>query len=153
MDLGQLCRLPLARGRADDRPGSALLVGAFLLAKQLNAFLLGRDYAVTMGVNIRFFQVAVVFLACGLAALVTSTAGPVAFIGLAAPHMARLGLGGADNRLLLPVTALTGAAATGLCDLIARLLFSPVETPLSAVTAFFGAPIVIGLLIKRRNRF
>ncbi len=133
--------------------GGALMLGAFLLAKQLNAFLMGEEYAATMGVNVRFFRVAVVFLACGLAALVTSTAGPVAFIGLAVPHIARLSLSGADNRLLIPITALIGGIVTGLCDLIARMLFSPVETPLSAVTAFFGAPIVIGLLIRRSKSF
>ncbi len=133
--------------------GGALLVCSFLLAKQLNAFNLGKDYASTMGVNVRTFRVAVVFLACSLAALVTSTAGPVAFIGLAVPHIARLTLAGADNRLLIPAAALIGAIVTGICDLIARLLFAPVETPLSAVTAFFGAPIVIGLLIKRSKSF
>ncbi len=133
--------------------GGLLMFGAFLLAKQLNAFLMGEEYALTMGVNVRAFRIAVVFLACGLAALVTSTAGPVAFIGLAVPHIARLSLAGADNRLLVPVTALIGGIVTGLCDLIARMLFSPVETPLSAVTAFFGAPIVIGLLIKRSRSF
>lgn len=132
--------------------GTALLIGVYVLAKPLNAFLLGEDYAQTMGVKVKRFRMLIVFFSCALAALVTSTAGPVAFVGLAVPHMARLALGTTDNRLLLPVAALMGAVITELCDLVARMLFSPVETPLSAVTSFIGAPVVIMLLMKRRTR-
>jgi iron complex transport system permease protein len=82
--------------------------------------------------------------------MITSVAGPVAFIGLAVPHMARLVFQTSDNRILVPGACLMGAAVTSLCDFIARMLLSPVELPLSAVTAFFGAPVVMGLLVKRR---
>jgi iron complex transport system permease protein len=132
--------------------GTALLLGVYGLAKSLNAFLLGEDYARTMGVKVKTFRMLIIFFSCALSALVTSTAGPVAFIGLAVPHMARLSLGTSDNRLLMPAAALLGAVITGLCDLVARMLFSPIETPLSAVTSFFGAPMVIILLLKRRTR-
>lgn len=131
--------------------GSLLLLGVYALAKPLNAFLLGEDYAQTMGVNVRAFRMLIVLSSSALAGLVTATAGPVAFIGLAVPHMARLSLGTADNRLLVPASALMGALVTVLCDLLARSLFSPVETPLSAVTSFLGAPVVITLLLRRRT--
>jgi iron complex transport system permease protein len=131
--------------------GLALLLGVYGLSKPLNAFLLGEDYAQTMGVNVRVFRVLIVFFSCALTALVTATAGPVAFIGLAVPHMARLSLGTADNRLLVPAAALMGGLVTVLCDMVARVLFAPVETPLSAVTSFLGAPVVITLLLRRRT--
>ena len=131
--------------------GSVLLVGSYLMAKPLNAFLLGEDYAASMGVNIKTFRYIVIFLSCALAAVVTAFAGPVAFIGLAVPHMARLALGTSDNRVLIPACILAGALVTGVCDLGARLLFAPIELPISATTALFGAPMVIFFLIKGKT--
>jgi iron complex transport system permease protein len=130
--------------------GGLILLAVYLLSKPLNAFLLGETYAASMGVNIRRFRVLILLCACALAGMVTSMAGPVAFIGLAVPHIARLVFQNSDNRILIPGACLVGALVTSLCDLIARMLLSPVELPLSAITAFFGAPIVIGLLVKRR---
>jgi iron complex transport system permease protein len=130
--------------------GGGILLGIYLLSKPLNAFLLGETYAASMGVNIRRFRVLIMLCACALAGMVTAMAGPVAFIGLAVPHMARLVFQTSDNRILIPGACLVGALVTSVCDLIARMLLSPVELPLSAITAFFGAPIVIGLLLKRR---
>jgi iron complex transport system permease protein len=131
--------------------GGSLLLGAYLLCKPLNAFLLGEDYAKSMGVNIMVFRFLIVIISSAMAGMVTAFAGPVGFIGLAVPHMARLALGTSDNKILIPGAVLLGAIVTSLCDLIARLLFSPVELPISAITAFFGAPIVIGLLLRRRT--
>ncbi|MDR2786925.1 MAG: iron ABC transporter permease [Candidatus Accumulibacter sp.] len=131
--------------------GGAILLSIYLLSKPLNAFLLGEDYAASMGVAIRRFRLFILLAASSLAGLVTSMAGPVAFIGLAVPHMARLSFGTSDNRVLVPGAALMGATVTSLCDLIARMWLSPVELPLSAITAFFGAPIVIWLLLRRRR--
>jgi iron complex transport system permease protein len=129
--------------------GGLLLGATYLMSKPLNALLLGEDYAASMGVDIRRFRLLILFLSSSLAALVTAMAGPVAFIGMAVPHMTRLSLGTSDNRVLLPGACLLGALITSLCDLIARMWLSPVELPLSAITAFFGAPIVIYLLLKR----
>ncbi len=130
--------------------GGALLVLVYGLSKPLNAFLLGEAYAASMGVDIRRFRLLILFCSCALAGMVTAAAGPVAFIGLAVPHMARLCFGTSDNRILIPGSILLGGIVTGLCDLVARLLFSPVELPVSSVTALFGAPIVVSLLMKRR---
>ncbi|MDR1576886.1 MAG: iron ABC transporter permease [Deltaproteobacteria bacterium] len=132
--------------------GGGLVMAIFLLTKPLNAFLLGEEYAASMGVNIRRFRLFILIAASALAGLVTSMAGPVAFIGLAVPHMARLSFGTSDNRILAPGACLLGAVVTSLCDLIARMWLNPVELPISAITAFFGAPVVIGLLIKKGAR-
>lgn len=130
--------------------GGCILTLLYLQSKPLNAFLLGEEYAASMGVNIRRFRLLLLLCACALAGMITSMAGPVAFIGMAVPHMARLSFGTSDNRILIPGACLMGALVTSLCDLIARTVLAPVELPLSAITAFFGAPIVIALLLKRR---
>lgn len=127
-----------------------LLLLSFLLSKPLNAFLLGEDYAKTLGVKVKAFRYLIILITSTLVGLVTAFAGPVAFIGLAVPHMARLSLGTSDSRVLLPGAAILGAAVTSLCDLLARTAFSPVEIPVSATTSLFGAPIVIALLLRRR---
>lgn len=131
--------------------GAVLLAASYLLCKPLNALLLGEDYAQSMGVNIRTLRFGIVTISSALTALVTAFAGPVAFIGLAGPHLARLTLGTSDNKILIPATILIGALVTTLCDLVARLAFSPVELPISAVTSLFGAPIVIFLLLRRKT--
>ncbi|MCX6003816.1 MAG: iron ABC transporter permease [Chloroflexi bacterium] len=129
-----------------------LMTGCYLMSKQLNAFLLGENYArSSMGVNVKVFRYLIIFLSCALTAIVTAFAGPVAFIGLAVPHLARLSLGTSDNRILIPVSILGGAMLTSLCDLLARMLFAPVELPVSATTAIFGAPMVIFFLIKGKT--
>ncbi len=130
--------------------GGLILIGIYLLSKPLNAFLLGEDYAASMGVNIRLFRILILLCSCALAGMITAVAGPVAFIGLAVPHMARLCFNTSDNRWLIPGSILLGAIVTSACDLLARMAFSPVELPVSAITAFFGAPIVLSMLIKRR---
>ncbi len=128
-----------------------LLIGViFLLSKPLNAMLLGEEYALSMGININRFRVLILLSACAMAGMITAMAGPVAFIGLAVPHMARMLFSTSDNRLLIPACLLLGGTVTSLCDFIARTAMSPVELPLSAITALFGAPIVISLLMKKR---
>jgi iron complex transport system permease protein len=125
-----------------------LMCGSYLMAKSLNAYLLGENYARSVGVNTKMFRYLVIFFSGSLAAIVTAFAGPVAFIGLAVPHLTRLALRTSDNRILLPTAILAGAAITLACDLLARMLFSPVELPVSATTALFGAPLVIYFLLK-----
>lgn len=128
-----------------------ILVVTLLLSKPLNAFLLGENYALSMGVKVIRMRWLIILTSSILAAVVTAFSGPVAFIGLAVPHIARLSFGTMDNKLLIPGTILIGGIATATCDLIARTLFSPIEIPLSAVTSFIGAPIIIVMLLKRRH--
>lgn len=122
-----------------------------LIVKPLNAFLLGEEYAKSMGVNIKIFRIAIVTISSILASVVTAFAGPVAFIGLAVPQISRLVFKTSDNKVLVPGTILLGGIVTSLCDLVARTILAPVELPISAVTSFIGAPIVIILILKRRT--
>ncbi|SHJ18801.1 FecCD family ABC transporter permease [Lutispora thermophila] len=128
------------------------LFGAFMISKPLNAFLLGEEYAKSMGVNIKFFRICIILVSSVLTAAVTAFAGPVAFIGMSVPHIARLSLRTSDNRMLVPLSILFGGTITVLCDLIARTLLAPAELTISSVTSFFGVPIVIWLLLKRRTK-
>lgn len=124
---------------------------AFVISKPLNVFLLGEDYAKTMGVNIKIFRICIILVSSILTAVVTAFAGPVAFIGMSVPHIARLSFRTSDNRVLVPAVLLLGGIITGLCDLAARTLFAPAELSISSVTSFFGVPIVIWLLLRRRT--
>lgn len=121
------------------------------MAKGLNALQLGDNYARSMGVGVRLLRMSIVVVSSILTAAVTAFAGPVSFIGLVVPHFCRLFFRTHDVRVLLPACILGGAAMTGLCDLLARIIVAPRELPLSAITAFIGAPVVVYLL-RRRER-
>lgn len=129
--------------------GLPILLLALLVSKPLNAFMLGEDYAKSMGVNIKLFRIFIILVSSLLTAVVTAFAGPVAFIGMSVPHIARLSLRSSDSRILVPATILLGGIITALCDLAARTLLAPAELTISTVTSFFGVPIVIWLLMKR----
>ena len=126
-------------------------LAAMMMSKPLNALLLGERYAQSMGVGIKAFRMMIVVIASVLTAVLTAFAGPISFVGLAVPHITRILFGTSDNRILLPAAALTGALMTGLCDLVARMLFAPHEIPLGAITSIIGAPLVVYLLMRRNN--
>ena len=128
------------------------LGAAFLLSKPMAAYQMGEAYARSVGVPVREFSAALVLLSSLLAACVTAFAGPISFVGIAVPHLVRQALGSARPLYVLPGCALGGAAFCLLCDLIARSLFAPTELSISSVTAVFGAPIVIWLLVRRHSR-
>lgn len=124
---------------------------AVMLIKPLNAMLLGPRYAENLGINIRRVR-NVLLLATGiLTAVTTSFCGPVSFIGLAVPHVARLTLGTSNHNALMPVTMLTGSAVALLCNLICILPGENGLIPLNAVTPVLGAPIIIYVLIHQRK--
>ena len=125
---------------------------AFLLSKPMAAYQMGEAYARSVGVPVRAFSAALVLLSSLLAACVTAFAGPISFVGIAVPHLVRQALGSARPLYVLPGCALGGATFCLLCDLIARSLFAPTELSISSVTAVFGAPIVIWLLVRRHSR-
>jgi len=128
------------------------LGAAFLLSKPMAAYQMGEAYARSVGVPVRAFSAALVLLSSLLADCVTAFAGPISFVGIAVPHLVRQALGSARPLYVLPGCALGGAAFCLLCDLIARSLFAPTELSISSVTAVFGAPIVIWLLVRRHSR-
>ena len=123
----------------------------FLLSKPIGAYQLGEGYAQNMGVNIRRFRVILVLLSSFLAACVTAFAGPVSFVGIAAPHLVRAMLKTAKPLVVIPACFLGGACFCLGCDLIARTIFAPVELAISSVTAIFGAPVVIAVMMNRRK--
>ena len=126
-------------------------VCTFLMAKPISAYQLGEDYAMNMGVNIKRFRFFLVLLSSMLAATVTAFAGPISFVGIAVPHIVKKILNSAKPIVVIPGCFLGGAIFCLLCDLIARTVFSPTELSISSVTAIFGAPIVISIMIKRRR--
>lgn len=126
------------------------LLLAVLLVKPLNALLLGERYAANLGFNIRRLRLSLLFVTGLLTAVVTAFCGPIAFIGLATPHIARLLLATANHRQLLPVTLLLGAVIALLCNLLCVLPSEKGILPLNAITPLFGAPIIIYVLLKRR---
>ena len=123
----------------------------FLLSKPIGAFQLGEQYAQSMGVNIRLFRVALILLSSMLAACVTAFAGPISFVGIAVPHLVKRFLATSKPLVVIPAAFLGGGIFCLLCDLLARAMFAPTEVSISAVTAIFGAPIVIGILLRRQK--
>jgi iron complex transport system permease protein len=128
------------------------LTAAFLLSKPMAAYQMGESYAKSVGVPVRAFSTALVLLSSLLSACVTAFAGPISFVGIAVPHLVKNLLGSAKPLYVLPGCCLGGAAFCLLCDLIARSLFAPTELSISSVTAVFGAPVVIWLLVRRQTQ-
>ena len=115
--------------------------------KPMNLLLLGESYARTMGLNIARTRSLILLSTTLLAGTVTAFCGPIGFIGLAIPHVARALFSNADHRVLMPATALTGAVALLLCDIVSKLLTLPVNT----ITALLGIPIVIWVVVRNKN--
>ena len=133
-----------------------ILIGlaiAVCLIKPLNALLLGERYAENLGINIRCTRMLLLLATGLLVAVTTAYCGPINFIGLAVPHMARLLLGTGNHRTLLPTTLLCGAVIALLCNLISTLPGDNGLLPLNAITPIIGAPIIIHVIISRRKSF
>lgn len=125
------------------------LVGSLLLVKPLNALLLGERYAENLGISIRRVRNALLLVTGLLTAVTTAFCGPVAFIGLAVPHIARLLMSTDNHRLLMPATILTGSVIALLCNIICVLPGDAGIIPLNAVTPIMGAPVIIYVIMKR----
>ncbi len=124
---------------------------AMLLSKPMGAYQLGEVYAANMGVNVRRFRIELILLASLLAACVTAFAGPISFVGVAVPHLVKSLFRTSRPLVILPASFLGGSVFCLLCDLIARTVFSPTELSISTVTAVFGAPVVIWMLLRRQK--
>ena len=125
------------------------LLIALLLIKPLNGILLGENYAMNLGFNIQSTRMLILLSTGILTAITTAFCGPVAFIGLAVPHIARLITKEADHKILLPATILIGAVIALLCNLICAMPENLI-IPLNAVTPIFGAPVIIYIILKRQ---
>ncbi len=127
------------------------LVAALLLIKPLNALLLGERYAENLGINTQRVRNWLLVVTGLLTAITTAFCGPVAFIGLAVPHIARMLLGTENHRSLMPATILTGAAIALICNIICVLPGDRGIIPLNAVTPVIGAPVIIYVILKQRK--
>ena len=123
----------------------------FLLSKPISAYQMGESYAQNMGLNIRVFRALLVLLSSILSACVTAFAGPVSFVGIAVPHLAKSLFGTAKPICMIPGCFLGGAAFCLFCDLLARVVFAPTELSISTVTAIFGAPVVIFIMVRKKK--
>ena len=128
------------------------LFATFFLSKNLNILLLGEMYAENLGLNIKRNNVIIILISGYLTAIVTAYCGPIAFVGLAMPHIARFLFKSSDHRLLIPATMLIGMDMTLFCNLIARMPGFDGNLPINAVTAFIGAPIVIAVIMKSKKQ-
>ncbi len=129
----------------------ASFIATFLLSKPIGAYQLGEGYAKSIGINIKFLRIMLITLSSLLSACVTAFAGPISFVGIAVPHITKLLLKTSKPILIIPASFLCGAVFCMFCDLIARTAFSPVELAIGTVTAIFGAPVVIWLMVSKQR--
>ena len=123
-----------------------------LMSKPIGAFQMGQNYAASMGVNIKWFKIALITLSSLLTACVTAYAGPISFVGIAVPFLIKGAMGTAKPLVVIPGCMLGGGVFCMVCDVIARLAFAPQELNISTVTAVFGAPVVIYMMVSRRRQ-
>lgn len=131
---------------------AASLAACACLAKPMMVWQMGEAYAVNLGVNVRALRLFMILISSLLSACVTAFAGPVAFVGIAVPHLMRSMLRTSKPSVLIPACFLGGSVFCLLADLIARNLFAPTELSISVVTSVMGAPVVILIMLKRQER-
>jgi len=139
-------QMPLLAGGV----GIGLLL-ALLMPKSLNALLLGEAYAHSLGADVKLTRIGIIVSTALLAGSVTAFCGPIGFLGTAVPHLCRIGLRTSDHRTLVPASILVGAICALIAALIAEVPGSNIVLPLNAVTALFGAPVVIFIVLRQRR--
>jgi iron complex transport system permease protein len=132
----------------------SVLVGVLLSlisVKMLNALLIGENYARSIGLNVRLARIVIFTCTCVLAGSVTAFCGPIGFIGIAVPHIARVLFRTSDHKVLIPGTILIGGALMVACDIISQLPGSESVLPVNAVTSLIGIPVVVWVILRNRN--
>ena len=129
------------------------MIGTIFLIKPLNSFLLGENYAKSLGINIKKNRNIILLITSIVTGVITAFSGPIAFIGLSVPHIARMIFLSSNHKILLPAVAIIGAIVLLICDAVAQLPTSEFTLPINAVTSLFGAPIVIWLLVRKKKLF
>ncbi len=130
---------------------AAAVLGTIFISKPISAYMLGEGYAESVGVNLKFLKTALVVLSGLLSACVTAFAGPVSFVGIAVPHIVRKLFGTSKPLVMIPACFLAGSIFCMISDIIARMALSPAELSISTVTAVFGAPVVIAIIVRRKR--
>ena len=136
--------------------GVTFFVGISLVVysiKPLNILLLGDNYAQSLGLNIKKTRFVIIIATSVLAGSITAFVGPIAFVGLAIPHLTKLFFNTSNHNILIPAVILSGSILMLLCDSISQLPMSNFTLPINAITSLFGAPIVIWLLIRKKKLF
>ncbi len=127
------------------------LLAALLLSKKLNALLLGENYALGLGLSMGWTRAWIILITCLLAATITAFTGPIAFIGMAVPHIVRGIFKTSDHRTILPSSILVGASLLLLCDCFTQLPVSDYTLPINAISSLIGAPIILWVIIKNKH--
>ncbi|MGM0565384.1 MAG: iron chelate uptake ABC transporter family permease subunit [Bacteroidota bacterium] len=133
-------------------PVLLMLLVSLLFVKPMNLYLLGERYAQNLGVNISRIRLILILLSGMLVAITTAYTGPIAFLGLAVPHIARNFFITSDHRRLLPLTMVTGAVIALMCNAVARMPGFDGALPINTITSILGAPIVIWVIMKQKTR-
>jgi len=129
----------------------AAFVAVFLLSKPLGAYQLGDAYAMNAAVNLKLLRLCMVVFSSVLSACIVAFAGPISFVGIAAPHLVKKLFRTVEPILMIPACFMGGSVFCLFCDLLAKTMFAPTELSISTVTAIFGAPVVIWILIVRKR--
>ncbi|SDR85074.1 iron complex transport system permease protein [Polaribacter sp. KT25b] len=129
------------------------ITGTIFVIKPLNSFLLGENYAKSLGINIKRSRNIILLITSILTGVITAFSGPIAFVGLAVPHISRMLFTTSNHKILIPSSAIIGAIVLLICDSIAQLPTSEFTLPINAITSLFGAPIVIWLLMRKKRIF
>lgn len=129
------------------------ILATVFVIKPLNSLLLGENYAKSLGINVKKSRNIILLITSMLTGVITSFAGPIAFIGLAVPHITRMIFTTSNHKILIPAVVLIGAIIMLICDIIAQLPTSEFTLPINTITSLFGAPIVIWLLIRKKKIF
>jgi iron complex transport system permease protein len=129
------------------------MLATLVIIKPLNSLLLGENYAKSLGINVKRNRNIILIITSVLTGVITAFAGPIAFIGLAVPHIARMIFTTSNHKILIPAVVILGAIIMLICDAIAQLPTSEFTLPINAITSLFGAPIVIWLLIRKKKLF
>lgn len=127
------------------------ILGTLSVIKPLNSFLLGENYAKSLGINIKKNRNIILLITSLLTGVITAFSGPIAFVGLAVPHIARLFFTTSNHKILIPAVAILGGIILLICDGIAQLPTSEYTLPINAITSLFGAPVVIWLLVRKKK--
>ena len=127
------------------------ILGTLSVIKPLNSFLLGENYAKSLGINIKKNRNIILLITSLLTGVITAFSGPIAFVGLAVPHIARLFFTTSNHKILIPAVAIFGGIILLICDSIAQLPTSEFTLPINAITSLFGAPVVIWLLVRKKK--
>ena len=128
-----------------------MLLLSLLYSKQMNALLLGENYATGVGVNVSSIRLKLILTTSILAGTITAFTGPIAFIGVAVPHLARLLFRTSNHKVLIPATMMCGVVIMLICDIVSQVPGAQTTLPLNSVTALFGAPVILGIIIKSKK--